>query len=308
VSTTPKAYGKVAVLMGGDSAEREVSLKSGSAVLEALQRSGVDARGIDFRGGMLSELLNGGFDRIFIVLHGRMGEDGVLQGALEMAGIPFTGSGVLGSALGMDKLRCKQLWAGGGLPTPEFAVLQSGFNPEAVVERLGLPLIIKPGREGSSIGMSRVEQVEELTAAYEMAAQYDAVVFAEQWIEGSEYTVALLGSEVLPAICLETPHAFYDFEAKYRADDTRYLCPCGMSSEDERVLSQLAREAFDSAGCKGWGRVDAMRDADGRFWLIEVNTVPGMTDHSLVPMAAREAGIEFDQLVLRILDSSVGAE
>ncbi|OOZ41846.1 D-alanine--D-alanine ligase [Solemya pervernicosa gill symbiont] len=301
---TPADYGKVAVLMGGDSAEREVSLNSGGAVLAALQSQGVDAQGVDFRAGMLAELAEAGFDRVFIVLHGRMGEDGVVQGALELLDLPYTGSGVLGSALGMDKLRCKKLWTGSDLPTPKFLQLRSGFDAAAVVAQLGLPLMVKPGREGSSIGMSRVERVEDLEAAFNAAVVFDEMVFAEQWISGGEYTVALLGGETLPPIRLETPHAFYDYKAKYQADDTSYHCPCGLDSEDEQQLRALALAAFNAAGAEGWGRVDFMRDEQGAFWLIEVNTVPGMTDHSLVPMAATEAGINFEKLVLRILDTS----
>lgn len=302
----PKRFGKVAVLMGGRSAEREISLKSGAAVLEALRRAGVDAHGIDVGADAIEQLRTGGFDRAFIALHGRGGEDGTMQGALETLGLPYTGSGVLGSALGMDKLRCKQLWRGAGLPTPEWEVLDGSRDPGAVVQRVGLPLIVKPVHEGSSIGMSKVTTAAELEQAWRDASRYDRTVIAERWIEGSEYTAAVLGPDPLPLIRLETPNVFYDYDAKYTADTTRYHCPCGLPADQERALQDLALRAFGAVDASGWGRVDLMVDGDGRAWLIEVNTVPGMTDHSLVPMAARAAGIEFDQLVLRILDSSMG--
>ncbi len=302
---TAQDYGRVAVLMGGVAAERAVSLESGRQVLAALHERGVDAHGVDMRdAGVLEVLREGGFDRVFNILHGRLGEDGVVQGALGLLGLPYTGSGVLASALAMDKARSKQLWQAAGLPTPEFLFLDAESDPQAVVERLGLPLMIKPAREGSSIGMSKVERVEELRAAWAQAARYDHRVIAERWIEGAEYTVAILHDRALPAIRLETPRAFYDFEAKYRAEDTRYHCPCGLDPEDEARLAQLAQAAFAALGAQGWGRVDVMRDGDGAFWLIEVNTVPGMTSHSLVPMAARAAGMDFETLVLAVLDTS----
>lgn len=298
-------FGKVAVLMGGRSAEREISLKSGAAVLAALVRSEVDAHGVDAQADVLDRLRGERFDRAFIMLHGRGGEDGVIQGALEQIGLPYTGSGVLGSALGMDKLRCKRLWAGAGLPTPEFAALHEGEDHGAVVERLGLPLIVKPVHEGSSIGMSRVERADELHGAWMQARRYDREVIAERWVHGAEYTATVLGDQDLPLIRLETPRAFYDFEAKYEAGTTRYVCPCGLPGEQEHALRSLARQAFDAAGAFGWGRVDFLLDEQQSPWLIEVNTVPGMTDHSLVPMAARAAGIDFDALVLRILETSL---
>ncbi len=305
----PKVYGRVAVLMGGPSAEREVSLKSGAAVLAALRAAGVDAHPVDVQDpGVVRTLLDGGFDRVFNILHGRLGEDGVVQGALDLMGLPYTGSGVLASALAMDKARSKQIWAAEGLPTPAFQWLGADHDPEAVVARLGLPLMIKPAREGSSIGMSKVERVEDLRGAWEKAARYDHRVIAETWVQGAEYTVAILGQEVLPAIRLETPRQFYDFEAKYRADSTRYHCPAGLSPTDEAALRALARRAFDTLGARGWGRVDLMVDEAGGPWLIELNTVPGMTDHSLVPMAARAAGMDFQDLVLAILDTSFQAE
>lgn len=305
---TVSDYGRVAVLMGGWSAEREVSLKSGAAVLAALQRAGVDAHGIDAGRDILAVLEKGRFDRVFIVLHGRGGEDGVIQGALELLDLPYTGSGVLGSALGMDKLRCKRLWQGAGLPTPGYAELRSETECAEAAQRLGLPLAVKPATEGSSIGITKVTSLDQLTAAWQAAAEFDPVVLAEHWVEGGEYTVAVLGDAALPAIRLETPRSFYDYEAKYFAEDTRYHCPCGLDPARERELAGLALEAYRAVGASGWGRVDVMMDAAGGLWLLEVNTVPGMTDHSLVPMAARAAGLSFEALVLRILDTSFARE
>ncbi|MGA7802601.1 MAG: D-alanine--D-alanine ligase [Gammaproteobacteria bacterium] len=306
--TDPAVFGKVAVLMGGRSAERAVSLNSGTAVLNALLARGVDAHPVDAdQPDLLGELARTGFDRAFIALHGRGGEDGVIQGALEVLGLPYTGSGVLGSALSMDKVRTKRVWQGAGLPTPPYAVLRERADLSAA-ESLGFPLMIKPAREGSSIGMSKVEQTAGLEAAWLAAAGYDREVLAERWIEGGEYTAALLGADALPLIRLETPRSFYDYEAKYQADSTRYLCPCGLAADRERECQQLAASAFDALGAGGWGRVDFMVDSDGQPWLIEANTVPGMTDHSLVPMAARAAGIDFEQLVWRILETAVEAD
>lgn len=301
----PHEYGKVAVLMGGFSAEREVSLKSGKAVLEALQRKGVDALGIDVGRDVLQQLQAGGFDRAFNILHGRMGEDGVMQGALELLGLPYTGSGVLASALAMDKRRTKELWLGAELPTPPFALLGHDADFAAAAKHVGLPVMVKPAREGSSIGMSKVREADELKQAYEKAARYDACIIAERLIIGAEYTVAILDRQALPAIRLETPHDFYDFEAKYEVDTTQYHCPCGLPPEQEESLQELALKAFDAVGASGWGRVDFMMDRQGKPWLLEVNTLPGMTDHSLVPMAARAGGIDFDELVLRILETSM---
>jgi D-alanine-D-alanine ligase len=298
------AFGKVAVLLGGRAAERAISLKSGSAVLAALLRRGVDAHAVDPDEQVLERLQGGAFDRAFIMLHGRGGEDGQIQGALETIGMPYTGSGVLGSALGMDKYRCKLAWAGCGLPTAESVLLRTDNDlPDAA--RLGFPLMIKPVHEGSSIGMARVEDADSLADAWRAARSYDALVLAERWIQGAEYTCAVLGREALPMIRLETPHAFYDFDAKYRADSTRYLCPCGLSEKEESRLQQLALAAFETTGASGWGRVDLMLDDEGRPFLLEINTVPGMTDHSLVPMAARTAGLDFDTLVWRILETSL---
>lgn len=299
----PSAFGRVAVLMGGRAAEREVSLKSGKAVLDALLRRGVAAYPIDAQADVLDRLREGGFDRAFIVLHGRGGEDGVMQGALETIDLPYTGSGVLGSALGMDKYRCKLLWRGCGLPTADFALLRSTADlPQA--EALGFPLMIKPVREGSSIGMAKVDDPAGLAAAWTEAARFDALVIAERWISGPEYTCAILGTEALPLIKLETPRAFYDFEAKYQSDSTRYLCPCGLAPADEARLQDLALEAFHAIGASGWGRVDIMVDQEMGPQLLEINTVPGMTDHSLVPMAARARGLGFDDLVWQILETT----
>ncbi len=299
------SFGKVAVLMGGHSSEREISLKSGAAVLQSLLRSGVDAYAFDPSTEDLLQIRQAGFDRAFIILHGRGGEDGVTQGALETLGLPYTGTGVMGSALGMDKLRSKQLWQGAGLPTPAYKVLTADSDFAVVAQEIGLPMIVKPATEGSSIGMSKVTAVEALLPAWQKAASGDATVLAEHWVDGAEYTVAILQGEALPLIRVETPRAFYDYEAKYQSDDTGYVCPCGLEAAQEAALQQLALDAFAAVGCHGWGRVDLMCDAQGKGWLIEVNTVPGMTDHSLVPMAAKAAGIEFDQLVWRILESSV---
>ncbi|SUD41519.1 D-alanine--D-alanine ligase [Ectopseudomonas mendocina] len=303
----PKAFGRVAVLFGGKSAEREVSLKSGNAVLSALQAAGVDAFGIDVGDDFLARLNSEKIDRAFIVLHGRGGEDGSMQGLLECAGIPYTGSGILASALAMDKLRTKQVWHSLGLPTPRHAVLTSQADCEAAATELGFPLIVKPAHEGSSIGMAKVESVEALVAAWQDAAHYDSQVLVEQWIAGPEYTIAVLRGEVLPPIGLGTPHTFYDYDAKYLADDTQYRIPCGLSAEKEAELKSLTARACEAVGTQGWARADVMQDASGQFWLLEVNTVPGMTDHSLVPMAARAAGLDFQQLVLAILADSVEA-
>ncbi|MFH6598853.1 D-alanine--D-alanine ligase [Ectopseudomonas khazarica] len=303
----PKAFGRVAVLFGGKSAEREVSLKSGNAVLGALQAAGVDAFGIDVGDDFLQRLGREKIDRAFIVLHGRGGEDGSMQGLLECAGIPYTGSGILASALAMDKLRTKQVWHSLGLPTPRHAVLTSPADCEAAAAELGFPLIVKPAHEGSSIGMAKVDSAQALLAAWQDAARYDSQVLVEQWIAGPEYTIAVLRGEVLPPIGLGTPHSFYDYDAKYLADDTQYRIPCGLSVEKEAELKDLTARACDAVGTQGWARADVMQDASGQFWLLEVNTVPGMTDHSLVPMAARAAGLDFQQLVLAILADSVEA-
>ena len=303
----PQAFGRVAVLFGGKSAEREVSLKSGNAVLQALLQAGVDAVGIDVGDDILQRLADAHVDRAFIVLHGRGGEDGAMQGLLECAGIPYTGSGILASALAMDKLRTKQVWHSLGLPTPRHAALASPADCQAAAADLGFPLIVKPAHEGSSIGMAKVDNLTALIEAWQEAARYDAQVLVEQWIDGPEFTVAVLRGEVLPPIRLGTTHKFYDYEAKYLADDTQYLIPCGLPAAQEQALRELTARACEAVGVQGWARADVMQDAAGRFWLLEVNTVPGMTDHSLVPMAARAAGLDFTQLVLAILADSVEA-
>lgn len=306
-SLAPSAFGRVGVLYGGKSAEREVSLQSGAAVLRALQAAGVDALGIDVAEDFLPRLAAAGIDRAFIVLHGRGGEDGAMQGLLECAGIPYTGSGILASALGMDKLRTKQVWQSLGLPTPRHAVLRSAADCRAAATELGFPLIVKPAHEGSSIGMAKVSSVDDLIEAWQAARGFDSQVLVEQWIQGPEFTVAVLRDQVLPPIGLGTPHSFYDYDAKYLASDTQYLIPCGLDAAKEAELRNLSVRACAAVGVRGWARVDVMQDGEGRFWLLEVNTVPGMTDHSLVPMAAQAAGLDFQQLVLAILADSVEA-
>ena len=300
-----KAFGRVAVLYGGKSAEREVSLKSGAAVIDALTSAGVDVVAIDVGDDLLTRLQSEKIDRAFIILHGRGGEDGSMQGLLECLGIPYTGSGILASALAMDKLRTKQVWQSLGIPTPRHAVLASEHDCIAAGAELGFPLIVKPAHEGSSIGMAKVNSVEELVAAWQDAAKYDSQVLVEQWIHGPEFTIAVLRGQVLPPIALGTPHVFYDYDAKYIANDTQYRIPCGLDSAKEQELIDLTARACDAIGIEGWGRLDVMQDEQGRFWLLEVNTAPGMTDHSLVPMAARAAGLDFQQLVLAILAESV---
>jgi D-alanine-D-alanine ligase len=304
MTADPSTFGKVAVLLGGRAAERDISLQSGHAVLEALLRRGVDAHPIDPKADVLEQLRRGGFSRAFVALHGRGGEDGTIQGALETIDLPYTGSGVLGSALGMDKYRCKMLWRGCGLPTADF-VLVRGEQDLAAAEALGFPLMIKPAREGSSIGMAKVEDPAGLTEAWSAAARFDALVLAERWISGAEYTCAILANRALPVIKLETPRTFYDYEAKYQSNSTRYLCPCGLDPADEAHLQALALDAFSSVGAAGWGRVDIMVDRELGPQLLEINTVPGMTDHSLVPMAARAGGLGFDDLVWQILETTL---
>lgn len=295
--------GKLAVLFGGHSAEREISLKSGAAVTAAFQRQGIAVEAIDVADRGWMQRVEAEFSHAFIALHGPGGEDGTVQGALECLGVTYTGSGVMASALAMDKFRCKLLWLGMGLSTPKFIELTAASDWAAIIADLG-SVIVKPACEGSSIGMSRAASAEELQSAWQNAQAYGRV-FAEQWVVGSEFTVAILNGVALPAIKLETDAAFYDFNAKYLSNDTRYLCPCGLSASDELELSELALAAFTSLGCDGWGRVDVMRDGEGRFYLLEVNTVPGMTDHSLVPMAAKQADLDFEQLVRAILLASI---
>ncbi len=299
-----RQFGKVAVLLGGKSAEREVSLMSGAAVLEALCGRGIDAYGFDPAQRPLEDLLREGFARAFIALHGRYGEDGTVQGALELLNIPYTGSGVMASALAMDKWRTKLVWQAVGIPTPRFEMLTAASDFAAVVAKLGLPIIVKPSREGSTIGLTKVTQADQLEASFHLAVKHDAMVLAEQFMSGSELTASILGDTALPLIRIAAANGLYDYHAKYFADDTQYFCPSGLPQAQEQVLQTLALRAFQIVGCSGWGRVDIMLDQNGAPHLLEVNTSPGMTSHSLVPMAAKVHGLAFPDLVLRILDSA----
>jgi len=298
-------FGKVAVLLGGKSAEREVSLDSGAAVLEALVRSGVNAEAFDPQERSVTELVN--YDRAFIVLHGRGGEDGQIQGALEWLNVPYTGTGVQGSAIGMDKVKTKQVWQGSELPTAPYRIVTKDSDATEIVNALGLPFIIKPVHEGSSIGMSKVEKIEDFAEAIAKATEHDAVVMAEKWITGREYTIVVLNGQALPVIRLEPPQdvAFYDYEAKYQRNDVQYGIPCGLTEAEEQQLKALSLRAFQAVGASGWGRIDAMQDEQGNFWLLEVNTVPGMTSHSLVPKAAAAVGYSFDELCVAILEQTL---
>ena len=298
-------FGKVAVLFGGKSAEREVSLDSGNAVLEALLRSGVQAEAFDPKHRSVTDLVN--YDRAFIVLHGRGGEDGQIQGTLEWLNVPYTGTGVQGSAIGMDKIKTKQIWQGTDLPTAPYRIINKDSNIDEIVDSLGLPVIIKPVHEGSSIGMSKVEKKEDFAQAITKATEHDAIVMAEKWITGCEYTIVVLNGEALPVIRLEPPKdvAFYDYDAKYQRNDVQYGIPSGLSESDEKQLQQLTLRAFQAVGASGWGRVDAMQDQQGNFWLLEINTVPGMTSHSLVPKAAKAVGVGFDELCVAILEQTL---
>ena len=297
-------FGKVAVLLGGKSAEREVSLMSGAAVLEALRSRGIDAHGFDPAQRPLEDLLREGFARAFIALHGRYGEDGTVQGALELLNIPYTGSGVMASALAMDKWRTKLVWQAVGIPTPRFEMLTAASDFAAVAAKLGLPIIVKPSREGSTIGLTKVTQADQLEAAFHLAVKHDAMVLAEQFMSGSELTASILGDTALPLIRIAAASGLYDYHAKYFADDTQYFCPSGLPQAQEQVLQTLSLRAFQIVGCSGWGRVDIMLDQNGAPHLLEVNTSPGMTSHSLVPMAAKVHGLAFPDLVIRILDSA----
>ncbi|MCL6245761.1 MULTISPECIES: D-alanine--D-alanine ligase [Acinetobacter] len=298
-------FGKVAVLLGGKSAEREVSLDSGKAVLEALVRSGVNAEAFDPQQRSVTELV--AYDRAFIVLHGRGGEDGQIQGTLEWLNIPYTGTGVQGSAIGMDKVKTKQVWQGSELPTAPYRIVSKDSDLQEIVDSIGLPFIIKPVHEGSSIGMSKVEKIEDFATAIAKATQHDAVVMAEKWITGREFTIVILNGQALPVIRLEPPAdvAFYDYEAKYNRNDVQYGIPCGLTEDEEKRLQALSLRAFQAVGASGWGRIDAMQDAEGNFWLLEVNTVPGMTSHSLVPKAANAVGYSFDDLCVAILEQTL---
>ena len=298
-------FGKVAVLLGGKSAEREVSLDSGTAVLDALVRSGVNAEAFDPKERSVTELVH--YDRAFIVLHGRGGEDGQIQGALEWLDIPYTGTGVQGSAIGMDKVKTKQVWQGSELPTAPYRIVTKDSDLNAVIESIGLPFIIKPVHEGSSIGMSKVEKMEDFAEAMSKATVHDAVVMAEKWVTGREFTIVILNGQALPVIRLEPPKdvAFYDYEAKYNRNDVQYGIPCGLTEAEEKQLQTLSLRAFQAVGASGWGRIDAMQDEQGNFWLLEVNTVPGMTSHSLVPKAAKAVGYSFDELCVAILEQTL---
>ena len=303
----PKLFGRVAVALGGNSAEREVSLNSGRNVLEALRARGVDAHPVDGIPALLDALRAGHFARVFNILHGRGGEDGVLQGALQSLGVPYTGSGVLGSALTMDKVRTKEVWIARGLPTPRFAAFKKGDDIAQAIAALGFPVVVKPSHEGSSVGITRVYSADDLPAAIELAARYDGELLIEQLIEGGEYTVGILDGEALPSIHIVPKGEFYDYHAKYVAEDTQYLCP-GLDGDAERDMRALALAAFETSGASGWGRVDFMRDGVGNNYLLEVNTTPGMTSHSLVPKAARAVGISFEDLCWRILETSFARE
>ena len=300
-------FGKVAVLLGGKSAEREVSLDSGQAVLDALLRSGVNAEAFDPQDRSVIELVH--YDRAFIVLHGRGGEDGQIQGVLEWLNIPYTGTGVQGSAIGMDKVKTKQVWQGSELPTAPYRIVSQATDLSEVIAALGLPLIIKPVHEGSSVGMSKVERAEDLEGAILKAIQHDAVVMAEKWITGREFTISFLNGQPLPVIRLQPPAdvAFYDYETKYNRNDVQYGIPCGLTDAEEKKLQDLCLRAFQAVGASGWGRIDAMQDEQGNFWLLEVNTVPGMTSHSLVPKAAQAVGYNFDALCVAILQQTLTA-
>ena len=297
-------FGKVAVLMGGSSAEREISLRSGSRVLAALRTRGVDAHAVDPQEAGFARLAAGGFERVFIALHGRFGEDGTVQGALECLGLPYTGSGVLGSALALDKLRSKMIWQAGGVPTPPYRLLDERTDQVALVETLGLPIVVKPAREGSSLGVTKVTSAAGIGRALELARRYDEIVIAERFIDGTELTVGVLEDAALPIVRIEAPEGNYDYHNKYFGNETKYHCPCGLPPERERALQEQALAGFRLLGCCGWGRVDLMLDRDGGGWLLEVNTIPGMTDHSLVPMAARARGMSFEDLVMKILESA----
>ncbi len=303
--TKAQDFGRVGVLMGGAAAEREISINSGTAVFNALKRKNIDVIAINVSDNPLSELEKQPLDRVFNMIHGRGGEDGILQAILEVLKLPYTGSGVAASALSMDKLRTKLCWQGQGFMTPAWFLLKKAQDIPACVEKLGFPVIVKPAQEGSSIGMSKAENMAQLHEAYALAAGYQCDVYAESWVEGAEYTVGILDGVALPVIRLQTAHAFYDYEAKYKATTTQYHCPCGLAVNQEQALQQLALDAAECLGVKGWGRVDVFIDHYGQTQLIEVNTVPGMTDHSLVPMAAAKLGIGFDELVWRILETSM---
>ena len=308
-TASAKDFGKTAVLLGGDSSEREISLLSGNAVLKALRARGVDAHAFDPLERPVQALRSEGFERAWIALHGPGGEDGTMQGALEWIGVPYTGSGVLASALTMDKLKTKRVVVGAGYAAPEYAVLTSARDLEPALKRIGLPMMVKPASQGSSVGMTKVKTAGELKGAFEAAQAVDPVVFAETFVSGDEYTVSILQGNALPSIRILPATEFYDYQAKYFREDTQYFCPSGLSAQDEAELQAAALAAFNVTDCAGWGRVDFMRDRkSGKFFFIEINTTPGMTSHSLVPMAARQAGHEFEELVWRVLETSFSRE
>lgn len=300
-----KDFGKVVVLMGGFHGEREISLNSGKAALAALQKQGVDAHGLDVQADVVERLKALSPDRAFIALHGRWGEAGGMQGVLDMLNIPYTGSDMAASAVAMDKQRTKRIWQAMHLPTPDFLVLHEDSDPQAVVDKLGLPLCIKPIEEGSSLGVTRVSTLAQFRPAYDKAREQASMVMVEPWIEGLEYTVGIVGDRVLPSIQIRTPREFYDFIAKYKEHTTEYLCPSGLDETSEQEIQALALAAYQAIGCRHWGRVDVMRDKNGKFWLIEVNTIPGLTETSLVPKAAKAIGVSFEQLILKLLEMTL---
>jgi len=297
-------FGKVAVLMGGPSAEREISLKSGAAILTALKKSNVHAEAIDVSTDVFEKLHSGKYERAFIALHGPLGEDGCIQGGLEVMGMPYSGSGVMASSICMNKLMTKQIWQGCGIPTPKYRVLSDELGENELITELGLPMIFKPVSQGSSIGITKVNNKAEIAPAWVSARNYEETVIAEQWVEGREYTIAMLDGKALPVIRLETSRSFYDYDAKYQSNDTQYHCPCGLSEALEKQIQKLAMQAFNATEASGWGRVDVMLDKNDQPWFLEANTVPGMTDHSLVPMAAKAKNISFNELVIKILQTS----
>ncbi|MDG2939457.1 D-alanine--D-alanine ligase [Bisgaard Taxon 10/6] len=305
----PLKQQKIAVLLGGTASEREVSLNSGAAVLEALRSQGYDAHPVDPKETSVARLKEQGFDRAFNILHGRGGEDGVIQGVLEQIELPYTGCGVMTSALTMDKMRTKMLWKGFGLPIADMEIVTKStalyLDPQAVVSRLGLPLMVKPSREGSSVGLTKVDSADKLKSAVDFALEFDDIVLIEEWLSGDELTVPVLGGEVLPAVQIVPEGEFYDYNAKYISDNTQYICPMPMSDERWEELKNLVKRAYDAVGCRGWSRIDVMTDAEGKFRLVEVNTTPGMTSHSLFPKSAATVGYSFEKLVEKILELSV---
>lgn len=298
-------FGKVAVLMGGSSTEREISLQSGNAILKTLLTMNIQAEAIDVAEDVFQQLRQGGYNTAFIALHGPLGEDGCIQGGLEVIGLPYSGSGVMASSICMNKLMTKQIWQGCGIPTPTYTVLSETLDEDMLLKEIGLPMIFKPVSQGSSIGMSKVDNKEEISRAWDVARKFEETVIVEQWIAGKEYTIAILNDRALPMIHLETPHSFYDYDAKYKANDTQYHCPCGLPKKLETQIQQQALHAFRATGATGWGRVDVMLDENNQASFLEINTVPGMTDHSLVPMAAKADGINFENLVVKILQTAL---